>query len=237
LRGEVPLLGAVMATLARTLQREHASAVDTLAAVTTAVVAAVPGAEHAAISLIERRSIVHSHAATSEMARRLEQLQGELEDGPCLTATWEQQTVHITDMARETRWPRFAAAAAEAGVGAMLCFQLFVDGDNLGALNLYAPTAGVFDEESESIGLIFAAHAAVAIAGAHEERHLHAALAHRDIIGQAKGIVMERFHLDSPRAFTLLARLSQEQNRKLHDVAGKLVADVNDSATPASPLT
>ncbi len=230
---EAPALGAVMAELARTLRREHASAPDTLEAVTTAVVAAVPGAEHASIILVERRRIVSSQAATSELAKRLEQLQTELDDGPCLTSAWEQQTVHITDMTTETRWPRFAAAAAAAGVGAMVCFQLFVDGNNLGALDLYASIAGAFDAESESIGLVFAAHAAVAIATAREERHLHAALANRDIIGQAKGIVMERFRLDATRAFALIARLSQEENIKLHDVAARLVAEVTDSvATP-----
>jgi len=62
---------------------------------------------------------------------------------------------------------------------------------------------------------------------------LSTALANRDIIGQAKGIVMERFHLDATRAFALLARLSQTENIKLRDIATKLVADVADS--PAAP--
>jgi len=151
--------------------------------------------------------------------------------GPCRTAIWEREPVHIPDMATEDRWPRFAAAATEAGVGAMLCFQLFVHGDNLGALNLYAPTAHAFTDESQSIGLVFAAHAAVALAAAQHEQHLHTALAHRDIIGQAKGIVMERFHLDADQAFALLARLSQEANTKLHDVAARIAADASTPPT------
>jgi len=106
---------------------------------------------------------------------------------------WEQQTVRIPAMATESRWPHFAAAAIQAGGWvAMLCFQLFVEGDNLGALNLYAATAGAFTEESETVGLIFATHTAVALAGAQQEHQLSTALASRDIIGQAKGIVMER---------------------------------------------
>ena len=132
-------LVVAMSELARTLQRDHASAHDTLHAVTTAAVQAVPGVNNATISLVLGRTIVQAKAATDVGAHRLDELQAELEDGPCLTAIWEQETVHIPDMATEDRWPRFAAAATEAGVGAMLCFQLFVHGDNLGALNLYAP--------------------------------------------------------------------------------------------------
>ncbi len=161
-----PDIGGVMAVLARTLQREHSSEPGTLQAVTTGAVRAVPGAAQAVISLVIRRKMVQAQAATDPSAGRLDELQTELDDGPCLRAVWEQQTVHIPDMATESRWPRFAAAAIQAGVGAMLCFQLFVEGDNLGALNLYGATAGAFTEESETVGLIFATHAAVALVGA-----------------------------------------------------------------------
>jgi len=167
-------LGAVMGELARTLQREHASEHHTLQAVTTAAVQAVPGAENATITLVVGSTKVQTRAATGARARRMDELQTELDDGPCLTAIWEQETVRIPDMATESRWPRFAAAAAEAGVGvgvgAMLCFRLFVHGDTLGALNLYAPTAGAFTEDLEPSGsLIFAIHAAVALAAAQLE--------------------------------------------------------------------
>jgi len=105
-------LGAVMSELARTLQREHASEHDTLAAVTAAAVQAVPGADNAAITLVVGRTKVQTHAATGARARRMDELQTELDDGPCLTAIWEQETVHIPDMATESRW---AAAAAQPG--------------------------------------------------------------------------------------------------------------------------
>ena len=83
----------------------------------------------------------------------------------------------------------------------------------------------------ESDGLVVAAHAAVALAAAQHEQHLHTALAHRDIIGQAKGIVMERVHLDADQAFTLLSRLSQEENTKLHDVAARIAAEASTPPT------
>jgi len=90
------------------------------------------------LSPVEVREFAVSHYSLTDR----DELQTELDDGPCLRAVWEQQTVRIPDMATESRWPRFAAAAIHAGVGAMLCFQLFVEGDNLGALNLYGATAG-----------------------------------------------------------------------------------------------
>jgi GAF domain-containing protein len=240
--GDIPVttpdIGAAMAELARTLQREHSSEPATLLAVTTAAVRAVPGAAQAVISLVMRRQkMVQAHAATDPSAGRLDELQTELDDGPCLRAVWEQQTVHIPDMATESRWPRFAAAATQAGVGAMLCFQLFVEGDNLGALNLYGATAGAFTEESESAGLIFATHAAGALAGAQQEHHLSTALASRDIIGQTKGIVMERFHIDADHAFALIARLSQEHNIKLHTIATQLITDATKPTAPRTKHT
>ncbi len=131
------VLGVALAALtrghlwwARTLQREHASEHDTLQAVTAAAVQAVPGAENATITLVVGRTKVQTRAATGARARRMDELQTELDDGPCLTTIWEQETVHIPDMATESRWLRFAAAAAEAGVGvgtvlccAVLCFD------------------------------------------------------------------------------------------------------------------
>ena len=103
-----------------------------------------------------------------------------------------------------------------------LSFQLFVTGSNLGALNLYARRPRAFGEESEDVGLVLAAHAAVALAGAQHEQNLQRAVSSRDTIGQAKGILMERHKLTADQAFDVLARVSQELNRKLVDIAREL---------------
>jgi GAF domain-containing protein len=100
-----------------------------------------------------------------------------------------------------------------------MCFKLFVQGDQLGGLNLYGSRPGVFDDESQDIGQMFAAHAAVAVAGAEHEENLRTAVSSRDVIGQAKGILMERHKLTADQAFGVLARVSQELNRKLADIA------------------
>src|SRR3712207_9089476 len=88
-------------------------------------------------------------------------MQDAVQEGPCLDAVWEHETVRIDDMRTDTRWPRFAAEAAALGVLSSLSLQLFVEGDNLGALNLYARQPHAFGEESEDVGLVLAAHAAV----------------------------------------------------------------------------
>jgi AmiR/NasT family two-component response regulator len=104
----------------------------------------------------------------------------------------------------------------------MLSFQLFVEGDNLGALNVYGDDVNAFNEESEQIGLLVAAHAAVAFADAQEIQQLNNALTARDLIGQAKGILMERHKISAQQAFTLLTTVSANTNTKLTLVAEHL---------------
>jgi len=125
-------------------------------------------------------------------------------------------------MTREDRWPDFTRRALDLGIRSMLSFQLYVAEDTLGALNLYSDQAAAFTDESENIGLLFAAHAALAMAGARNHDDLTRALSMRDLIGQAKGILMERHRLTADQAFALLVRASQRTNTKLTDIARNL---------------
>ncbi len=216
------VLADSLVRLARELEHETGSEA-TLAHVVRGAVALIPGVDEASVSVVAQRRTVDSLAPTGELAARVDALQGEVGQGPCLDAVWEQQTVRVPDLAHERRWPLFARRAAEAGAGSMLSFQLFVRADNLGALNLYSRRPQAFDDESEHVGLLFAAHAAVAFAGARKEEQLVRALGNRDVIGQAKGILMERYKITGDRAFALLVRVSQDTNRKLREVADELV--------------
>jgi len=126
-------------------------------------------------------------------------------------------------MDSETRWPNFAAYAASLGAGSMIAFRLYVQQNNLGALNLYGARGVRFDSETQLIGELFASHAAIALSGAREYRQLNEALASRDIIGQAKGILMGRENITAQQAFTMLVRASQQANLKLNAVAQWLV--------------
>jgi GAF domain-containing protein len=221
-RGATDNLGEVMGQVARSLQEEHGDVEATLQTITAAAVGAVPGAEECTISYVTGRRSIEPRASTGDLPRRVDEMQDRIKEGPCLDSVWEQRTVRIDDMRDEPRWPRFAAEAVELGVLSSLSFQLFVQGDNLGALNLYAREPHAFGEESEDVGLVLSAHAAVALAGAQQEQHLRRAVDNRDLIGQAKGILMERYKLTADQAFQLLARASQQTNRKLVDIAEEL---------------
>ena len=221
-------LGTVMSRIARTLQEEHGDVERTLQSITTAAVTAVPGAEFAAVSLVAGRR-VHPRGATSALAEEIDGLQTEYDQGPCLDSLREHYTVRVDDFATEERWPRFAAEAARRGAGSLLSFQLFTDGVNLGALNLYATVPRAFDTDSETVGQIFASHAAIALSAARQEENLRHALDGRDLIGQAKGILMERYRLTAQQAFELLVRASTHTNRKLFDIADELT---NTGALP-----
>lgn len=216
----------LMGDLARRLQQESASVEDTLQAMTHRAAEVMPGADHVGVTLVRRRTEVETRAATSDVVRRIDAAQYETGEGPCLTALWQHATVRSPDVTSDARWPRFRDRVAPLGVRGMLSFQLFVRGDNLGALNFYSRAAGVFDDEAATLGELFSAHAAVALAGAQEIAGLRTALSSRDVIGSAKGILMERFGLSAVDAFALLARTSQSTNAKLVEVARRIVDDV-----------
>jgi GAF domain-containing protein len=194
----------------------------TLRVIVEAAVVMVPGARWAGVSLIEGRH-VRAEAPSDAIVAALDEAQIMLNEGPCLSALREHHTVHVEDMATETRWPRFAEVALVRGALSLLSFQLFVHSRNLGALNLYGDHAGAFTEESFSIGELLAQHASVALMGATTEAQLMSAVASRDLIGQAKGLLMHRNNLDGLQAFELLLKASQDTNMKLVDVAAWLV--------------
>ncbi|MVA77762.1 ANTAR domain-containing protein [Auraticoccus sp. F435] len=228
------LLADQMSTLARSLQGEQDP--DQLAAdLVAAALELIPGAEEGSISRIYGRRKVRSLAPSSDLARHIDTLQEELGEGPCLDAAFQQETVRVPDLAAEDRWPRFAARANAAGAASMLTLQLYVEGDNLGALNLYSTRAHAFGDESEHVGLYVASHAAIAFADAQLVQDLRRGLANRDIIGQAKGILMERFGITAEQAFRLLVRVSQQDNRKLRDVAEELTRTRRTPGAPQEP--
>jgi ANTAR domain/GAF domain len=227
--GAEPDIGEVMGQVARKLQEQHGDVEGTLQAITEGAVGSVPGAEYCGITLVVDRRKVESRASTGELPRQVDALQEELGEGPCIDAIYEQATVRLDDATAEDRWPRFSARAAELGLGSLLSFQLFVTGGTLGALNMYSTRKGAFGEDSESVGLVFASHGAIALAGAQQEQHLRRAVDSRDLIGQAKGILMERYKLTADQAFQVLVRASSHANRRVVDIAEEL------SATGALP--
>jgi len=232
------VLAVRLVELAREFQQGNDPAL-TLERVVQGAVALIPGVEAGSISVVANRSGVTSVAQSGELPIQVDALQSETGQGPCLDAAFEHRTVRVADMRTETRWPAFARRAWAVGAGSMLSFQLFVEGDSLGALNLYSSVPNAFDDESEHVGLLFAAHAAIAYAAADEQRHLNLALTTRDVIGQAKGVLIERFRLTGDQAFALLVRVGKDANTRLRDVADQLVStgELVDTGRPRTRRT
>ena len=195
----------------------------------------VPGAQYAGMTEISRTAGISTFAATNQYATLLDEIQQRHQEGPCASAAWRHHTVLIDDLDSETRWPHYRRdALAETPVRSILAFEVFVDSDVTGALNFYSEQVGAFDAESVELGTIFATHIALAWSVFRRTDQFRSALISRDIIGQAKGIVMERFRVDAIRAFELLNRLSQESNTKLVDVAQKII-NTNDTGATDQP--
>jgi GAF domain-containing protein len=202
-----------------------------LEAIVASATDTVPGAEDAGVSLREGKRL-QTVAATSDLTKRINNIEHELDEGPCLQALLDQRSYRVDDMSQDTRWPRFAAAAEAHGVRSMLGYKLFTSGRSLGALDLYSSKLNAFDADSEVIGELFAAHAAIALTGSTQQVEFRRALSSRDTIGMAKGILMQRELITDDQAFSLLVCTSQKANIKVHDLADWLVDNVNDTASP-----
>jgi GAF domain len=168
-QGSTEHLAQTLSDLARSLQDED-SLDDTLTGIVAAAVQTVPGSHYAGITLVQARRQVETRAPTDELVCKVDEAQYETGQGPCLDAAYTQRTVRLSDMTTEHRWPDFTRRALDLGIRSMLSFQLYVAQDSLGALNLYSDQAEAFIDESENVGLLFAAHAAVAMSGAQPRR-------------------------------------------------------------------
>jgi GAF domain-containing protein len=135
-----------------------------------------------------------------------------------------QETVYSPDLASDERWPVWGPkVAGETGVRSIISYRLFTTNNTLGAMNLYSRSVAAFDSEDSYNGLALAAHVAVALAAARNADNLERAVTTRTVIGQAEGILMERFNISADQAFAVLRRVSQDRNLKLNKVAEEVV--------------
>jgi len=212
-----------VAAAARLLAVEP-SVQETLDGIVELAVSMVPGCAAAGISLITRREITTA-AATDQAVRLGDEMQYELDEGPCLDAVRSEEVVRSDDVVADSRWPRWGPAVTERlGVRSMLCLQLYTTETKHGALNLYATEPGAFSAADQALAGTFAAVAAAALQAAQTEEQLASAVASRTLIGQAQGVIMERYGLSAPNAFSVLSRISQDSNTKLAVVAEQIVA-------------
>lgn len=183
----------------------------------------IEGCDLAGMSILKPGGI-DTPAASDEALRRLDEAQFELKEGPCFDALRKHEIVIGRDLATDPRWPRWGPRGVhELGVRSIVSYRLFTSEDNLGAMNLYSRTIDAFDTEDIHNGGALAAHVAVALVEAQNVAHLETAITMRTVIGQAEGILMERFDLSAAQSFAVLRRVSQHRNIKLNRVAEELV--------------
>jgi hypothetical protein len=220
-----PDIVAVMNTVAETLTYPI-ELDEALAGITQGAANTVPGIDHVSISLTSHGGQIQTLAPTDRIAITLDEIQYALGEGPCLEAALHDPWVQVNDLATDPRWPAYGARAAEEfGIGSQLAFQFRALPHARGALNLYANKPNAIDMDTRQVGAMFARLAAIALGWSRHDETLSQALGSREQIGQAVGIVMERYKLDPDRAFSFLARTSQTANIKLHDVAAALIAE------------
>jgi hypothetical protein len=213
------------AEMLRDLERNQPSDTESaLRELTKNAAALLPGAICAGITVATRDGTVTSVAGSDAVAEELDDIQRRTAEGPCLTSAWEQHTIRIKDIASETRWPAFCREALlNTDVRSVQSFQLFKDRESMGALNFYGDRVDVFDDDSLEVGLILATHTAVAWNLLLRDDQFRSALTSRDVIGQSKGMLMERYGIDAAAAFGLLRKLSQETNTPLIAVAEQVI--------------
>lgn len=199
--------------------------------VTQAALQVVPGAELVSVTLRSPDGQFHTPVETDALATELDQLQYRFNEGPCLDAALPSgpAVAQSSDLAGEPAWPRFGPAAAKLGAAAVLSTALLpgIPPPRMtGALNIYSRRAHGLSARSQATALLLATHASLALAhtealtkGALRSEQLRRAVDSRDVIGQAKGILMSRQGLSAEQAFDLLRRTSQDLNIKLVQLA------------------
>lgn len=198
------------------------------------------GWDAAAASLVTHDQFA-TYGATDERINPVDQAQYEANKGPCVDAAMTGEVQYFDGETVEPRWRQFAGVAADAGVYSTLSLPLTLDGESIGALNLYSRERDAIRPGHREEGLLFAAQAAVAIANARaylgqqtQVGHLEDALETRTLIGQATGLLMAQEGLSSDEAFQKLVALSQNTNIKLREIAQRYVQAWSDrTARPA----
>ncbi|WP_433158392.1 GAF and ANTAR domain-containing protein [Kribbella sp. CA-247076] len=162
-------------------------------------------------------------AVTDPVVAEIYKLQLSTRRGPLVEAMRGQASILIADTATDERWPEWTAKVRELGVRTVLDVPLTTATGTIGVLGLYSIEPDAFDADDEAVARILARHASVAVANARHDESMAQAVDARKLVGQAMGILMERYGIDGDRAFEVLKRYSQDTNTKLRDVAQQLI--------------
>ncbi len=230
---------AALLALSRFLVSE-VSVEETLLHVAEIAVSAVHGAEIAGMSLLGPHGEATTGVYTDDTSPQIDASQYSSGRGPCLDAWRHLKAVSLPDVRLAAdRYPEFALAAEEHGIGSTLSLPLAAAGHGIGALNLYSRRRGSFGPDDEAVGSQVAATASIVLANAtayrtafHLSEQLGEAMASRAVIEQAKGVIMSSVGCSADAAFDILRQQSQAENAKLRDIATDLVAQQDRHRRP-----
>jgi GAF domain-containing protein len=203
---------------------------DTLDAIVVAARAAVPGFDEVSATVVTGDGVVTTMAATSTLVRDLDSLQYKLGEGPCLSAAQDQQPVLVQHLEQDERWPRYVPRAAQAGIRSQMAVPLAADDEVLGSLNFFSTVRDTIHPEAFHRASLFATHAALALAHSRSLVAIHASAQTHRLIGQAIGMLVERFEIDDERAFYYLVRVASTGGLELRQVAREVVDQGNRRA-------
>ena len=221
----VSMMSQVVRSSSRAANREEA-----LDLITQAAKDCVPGVDSASVTVRAGDESYLTIAATDALAQEGDSAQYAVGEGPCIDAASGEPMIYSGRIGADGRYRRYGPLAADLGVVSQLALQMYTADQSYGGLNLYSRSHHVFDDDARSIAELFANQGAAAMGHAATVKQLTEALGSRKIIGQAIGIVAERYGVDENVAFGFLTRLSQTSNVKLRTVAAELVAAVNEKA-------
>jgi hypothetical protein len=204
-------------------------AIDALILLTRGAVDAIPGADYASISLRAGGARLETIAATDELINIADQIQYDLQQGPSYEVVTDASFLVSENLGHDSRWPAYGLQAAKLGLTAQMAVLITSDGARA-TLNLYATRPQAFDAEAIELAELFAFHTSVIVAAAWTIETLNDAIDTRTVIGEAIGIIMERYQIDNERAFQFLLKVSSHSNIKLREVAAGIVTGL-DSRT------
>lgn len=219
-----PAVHAAVAELIRTMHDDGASGPCARWGLVAAAALHLPGVRHASIMVVGRAGVAHSVASTDSHVLFLDRIQQRLGEGPGLDAASDGQVHRVDDLASEARWRRYSREAlTNTPIRSIMALPLFTPGFPTCALTLCADRPDVFGADGQTMGMAFVADAGATVGTWLRERRFRRALTNRDVIGQAKGILMERFDIDSVAAFSLLAELAKNRGQSVSAIARALV--------------
>jgi transcriptional regulator with GAF, ATPase, and Fis domain len=204
----------------------------TLPRVVEMAVEMVPGCELAGVSLRRSKGRIETPASSEPLVDELDAGQYQFNEGPCLAAIREQDTVVIEDTRSDVRWPRWAPFAASLGVYSVLSIRLATAEQVIGGLNLYSRVRNAFDEDAVQVGHRYADLAGAAVAVVEQMEGLRTGMETRHQIGIAQGMLMLRYGLDQEQSFAFLTRISQSTNVKLREVADRVIQELGQARWP-----